>query len=121
MVTKIIQSTPSHKVSNSWRMAQRLELIDKWLSQHRAISFKHMRREGNKLADFLANMGVECGLEFFVGSLSSVSSEDQLSNYHTVVKNDMNQEADTHPDAGAPAAHSRLVNITPQMASHLAI
>jgi len=94
-------------------MTQRLELIANWLSQHREISFKHTRREGNKLADFLANMRVECGLEFYEGSLSSIASEGQLSNYHTIVKNDMNQEADTHPDAGAPEAHSKLINVTP--------
>lgn len=88
-------------------------------NQHRAISFKHTRREGNKLADFLANMGVDCGLEFFVGSLSSISSEGQLSNYHIIVKNDMNQEAYTHLDAGAPEVHSRLINFTP--AGHFAL
>ena len=86
-------------------MAQRLELIDKWLSQHKAVSFKHTRREGNKLADFLANIGVESGVDFFAGSLSSIASEDQLSNFHNIVKNDMNQADDTHPDAGVTAAH----------------
>ena len=56
MVTKLMQGSPIHRVSRSWRMAQRLELIDKWLSQHQEISFKHTKWEGNKLVDFLANM-----------------------------------------------------------------
>jgi len=78
MVIKIMQGIPPQKVSNSWRMAQRRELIDNWISQHGAISFKNIHREGNKLADFLTNMGVECGLELLVGSISNIASENQL-------------------------------------------
>lgn len=63
MVSKIMQGTPSSKVSNSWRMAKRLELIDFWLSHHRVITLKHICQEGNKVADILANLGVECGLD----------------------------------------------------------
>ena len=43
MVSKIMQGTPSHKVSKSWRMAKRIELIDIWLPRHRAIYIKHTR------------------------------------------------------------------------------
>lgn len=113
MVTKILQGTPAHKVSSSWRMAQRLELIDNRLSHHREISFKHIRQEGNKLADFLANMVVECGLELFAGQLPSIASTDQISNYHSIVKNDTHQEVDIHPDVGALEAHLRPVNSLP--------
>ena len=100
MVTKLMQGSPIHKVSNCWRMAQRLELIDRWLSQHQAISFRHTRREGNKLADFLANLGVETGVGFFAGTISSIASEDQLSEFHKIVIQDELQENDTHPDVG---------------------
>lgn len=89
MVTKLMQGSPIHKVSSSWRMAQRLELIDKWLSQHQAISFKHTKREGNKLVDFLANIGVKIGVDLFVGSISNIASEVQLSDFHNIVKDDM--------------------------------
>lgn len=81
MVTKLMQGSPTHKVSNNWRMAQRLKLIDRWLSQHQAISFKHTKREGNKLADFLANIGVEMGVDLYAGSFSSVATKDQLSEF----------------------------------------
>lgn len=99
MVTKLMQGSPIHKVSSSWRMAQRLELIDNWLSQNQAISFKHVKREGNKLADFLANLGVETEMDFFDGPISSIASENQLSDFQTIVKNDMTQRLDSHPDA----------------------
>lgn len=59
MVSKILQGTPSSKVSNSWRMAKRLELIECWLSSHRAVTLKDIHREGNKVMDLLANIGVE--------------------------------------------------------------
>lgn len=78
MVSKILQGTPSSKVSNSWRMVKRLELIEGWLSSHRAITLKHIRWEGNKVANLLANIGVECGLDLHVGSISRLVSESQL-------------------------------------------
>jgi len=62
MITKLMNGSPIHKVSNRWRMAQRLDLINKWLSQHQAISLKHIKREGNKIANYLANIGVEIGV-----------------------------------------------------------
>ena len=34
MVNKIMQGTPSSKVSNSWRMVKRFELIENWLYSH---------------------------------------------------------------------------------------
>lgn len=65
MASNLMQGSPVYKVSSIWRMATRLELLKQWLTNHQAISFKHIRREGNKLADFLANLGVDSGREFF--------------------------------------------------------
>jgi len=101
MVSKIMQGTPSHKVSKSWRMEKRIELIAIWLSRHKAIYIKHTRWEGNKVADFLANLGVECRLELHIGSFSSLVSASQLMNYNNIMKNDRYQSEDTHQDAGA--------------------
>lgn len=100
-----MQGALIHKVSNSWRMAQRLELIGQWLSQYPAISFKHTMREGNKLADFLANIGVEMGVDLYASSLSSIATVDQLTEFQNIVKDDMLQKHDTHPDAGDSMTH----------------
>jgi len=81
-------------------LATRLELLKQGLTNHQAISFKHIRREGNKLADFLANIGVESGREFFEGSISSMVSENQLSIFKTIVTSDMQLQENSHPDAG---------------------
>lgn len=92
MALKIQQGSPIHKVSNSWRMATRLGQLQQWLNNNQAISFKHIRREGNKLADFLANLGVDSGKEFFTGSLQGTTSEAQLSNFHSILTEICNQE-----------------------------
>lgn len=100
MALKLLQGSPIHKVSSSWRMATRLELLQQWLIHNQAISFKHIRREGNKLADFLANLGVDSGREFYEGSISCIASENQLSTFHTIVTSDMQSKEDSNPDAG---------------------
>eukprot|EP00253_Pinus_taeda_P034194 PITA_34194 len=101
MASKLLQGSPVHKVSSSWRLAPRLDLLNQWFSLHQAISFKYIRREGNKLADFLANLGVDSGKYFFEGSLSSIVSESHLSTFCDIVNNDMQSKEDSHPDAGA--------------------
>jgi len=66
MVTKILQGSSSGKVSNSWRMAKRLELIECWLSSNRAITLKHTRREGIKLRTYLLIWGLIVGWIFML-------------------------------------------------------
>lgn len=40
------------------------------------------------------------GVDLYAGSFSSISTEDQLSEFQNIVKDDMLQEHDTHLDAG---------------------
>ena len=50
------------KVSSSWLLASRLEVIRGLILSHPAFSFHHVRWDANKVADLLANVGVnECG------------------------------------------------------------
>lgn len=100
MASKLQQGSPVHKVSSSWRMATRLERLQQWIGHNQAISFKHIRREGNKLADFLANLGVDIGKDFFEGSLPCIASENQLSTFHSILTRDMQTREESHPDAG---------------------
>ena len=69
--------TPASKVATSWRLLSKLELMKQWLKAHHAISFKHIRRTANKVADCLANKGVNQTLLLFKVSLNS-SSDDTL-------------------------------------------
>lgn len=63
MMNKMMQGTPSSKIGNSWRLAERLELVEDWLRAHRAVNFKHIHQEGNKVQNLLANIRVESKLK----------------------------------------------------------
>jgi len=45
-------------------------------------------------------MGVDCRMDLHVGSISSLASESQLTDYNNLVKKEMQQEEGEHPDAG---------------------
>jgi len=100
MVSKIQQGKDVQKVSSSWRLATRLEKFQQWLRSNNVISFKHIRREGNKLADFLANLGINRGEEFFAGSWQETASESETNTFKNIISSDMQNKDEDHPDAG---------------------
>lgn len=75
-------------------------MISHWLSQHQAITFKHTRREGNKLADLLANIGVDAKDGYFEGTIAGLDSRDHIDKVQEIVTQDKSQIKDMHPDAG---------------------
>jgi len=81
-------------------MENRLRAIERWFYSHRAITLKHIRREGNKVADLLANMGVDCGMHLYVVSLSRLATASQLLDFNNLVQKEMTQEEEFPPDAG---------------------
>lgn len=86
-------------------MESRLKLIKIWLSSHKAINLKHIHREGNKVADLLANIGVESGTDLHTSTLSTLATEQQMMEYQELVKNEMAQEEEVHPEAGDLQEH----------------
>lgn len=100
MATKLQYGSPIHKISSSWRMSQRLEMINHWLSMHQAITFKHIRWEGNKLADLLANLGVEAKENHFEGAIDNLPSRDQLDTLKAMISKEISLIQNSHPDAG---------------------
>ena len=94
--TIIIQSgTSAAKIASSWRLLGRLEQIEDWLKTPRSINFRHVRRTANKVADRLANQGVNQQIPFYSGPLNS-SNDLQLQRYCTLlVQHDL-----SIPDAG---------------------
>eukprot|EP00253_Pinus_taeda_P025774 PITA_25774 len=100
MATKIQQGSAAQKVSRSWRMATRLESLQTWLHNNKATSFKHTRREGNKAADFLANLGAEQGKEHQEGTPQVIVSESKRATFLEILNSDMQIEAKDYPDAG---------------------
>jgi len=57
-VKKISYGTMSERVSKHWRLIQVYQRIQNHLQGLRTVSFNHVRRKANKLADLLANQGV---------------------------------------------------------------
>ncbi len=53
--TRIQAGTSTAKIASSWRLLSRLELLEERLRNPQSITFKHVRRTDNKVADRLAN------------------------------------------------------------------
>lgn len=58
VVKRISCGAASEKVSKHWRLIQVYQRIQKHLLSLRTVTFRHVRREANKLVDTLANQGV---------------------------------------------------------------
>lgn len=100
MALKLQQGSAAQKVSRSWRMATRLESLQTWLQNNKSTSFKHIRREGNKAADFLANLGAELGKEHQEGTPQVIASDSERATFQEIMNKDMQIEATNIPDAG---------------------
>jgi len=59
-VKRISCGIDPEKVSNHWRLIQVFQRIQGHLQELRTIRFNHVCRKANKLADILANQGVNC-------------------------------------------------------------
>ena len=57
-VKRISSGTKPKKASSNWRLIQVFQRIQIHLQRLRTVSFAHVRRKANKLADLLANQGV---------------------------------------------------------------
>lgn len=59
-VKRIYCGSAPEKVSRHWRLLRVYQRIHAHLQNMRTLSFKHVRRTANKLADILANKGALC-------------------------------------------------------------
>ncbi len=55
---RIQAGTTAAKIASSWRLLSRLETLEERLRRPNNILFKHVRRTANRVADRLANQGV---------------------------------------------------------------
>ena len=99
MATQLLNGARARQIASSWRLEARLEIMEGWLQENRALLFKHTRREGNKVADLLANLGVDCGSNLITGALDIIQKEDQRRICHNLIQREANP-----PDAGASVA-----------------
>lgn len=82
-----------------------MEQIEQWLLNHRAVTIKHIHRNGNKVADFLANIGIDSGKTLHVGTLNTIATTPQLQDYNDLVQKERANEEGMHPDAGVNAVN----------------
>ena len=88
MANQLLQGTSSAKVVTSWHFASRIYKISKWINDNQAISFTHTKRDGNKVADLLANLGVDSLDTLKHGSLQIINDRDTTQNCIKLVQMD---------------------------------
>jgi len=64
LATRLQAGSSTSKVSRNWRWESRVEALSHILHSAPAITFMHVRRKGNKVADAVANKGVGAGTSF---------------------------------------------------------
>ena len=67
---RIQAGTPATKVASSWRLLSRLETLEERLKSPNSIIFQHVKRSANKVADRLANQGVDLNSHPYSGNLN---------------------------------------------------
>lgn len=95
MATRIQNGSQARKVASSWRLEARLNAIEQELFKNMAISFNHVRREGNKVADLLANIGVENEQSLLSGNTAIIPNNLQVQECEILIQGDASV-----PDAG---------------------
>jgi len=97
MAEKVQSGQPAQKVSNSWRLEGRIEQLGGMLKESDACTWSHVRRNGNKVADRLANLGVEAKIPFWNGLLGNLPNrEAQEACTKLVVQDRGNPDAGVH-------------------------
>lgn len=72
MAKILLSGSHARKITMSWRLEARLEAIEHELLNNRAIIFSHVKREGNKVSNLLANVGVESIHTLLTGTLDII-------------------------------------------------
>ena len=88
MATRIQNGAQARKVASSWRLEARLNNIELELRTNRVISFHHTKREGNKVADLLANIGVENKQTLSSGLTDIIPNHPQAQECNHLIQKD---------------------------------
>jgi len=100
MAIKIQAGKPATKVAKSWRLEGRLERLGEMLKSSEACTWSHIRRNGNKVADRLANLGVEAKAPFWHGPLGNLPIGEAQATCRRLIEKDRG-----NPDAGVLHDH----------------
>ena len=58
MAQQMANGKPAEMVASSWRLVGRMEDLRSLIVAYMDLSFHHVRREANRVADLMANVGV---------------------------------------------------------------
>eukprot|EP00253_Pinus_taeda_P017014 PITA_17014 len=92
-VTRIQAGTSAAKIASSWRLLSRLETLEARLRRPNSILFKHVRRTTNRVADRLANQGVNQHRPHYTGTLHDVEDTLLQQDCHSLVLQDLHLPA----------------------------
>lgn len=85
MAKHLLNGSQARKIATSWR----LEAIEQVLRSNRAITFNHIKREGNKVADLLANIGVENENTLLTANMNIIPDNVQAQECARLVQSDV--------------------------------
>eukprot|EP00253_Pinus_taeda_P011233 PITA_11233 len=91
--TRIQAGSSAAKIASSWRLLSRLETLEERLRRPNSIIFKHVRRNANKVADRLANQGVNQHGPHYTGTLHDAKDTQIQKDCHTLVLQDLHLPA----------------------------
>jgi len=114
MANRIQNGSQTRKVAHSWRLEARLNSIERELLQNRALSFLHTKREGNKTADLLANLGVDCSLNLLSGKLDIIPNSQKAQECKRLIHSDAG-----FPDAGGGLSQQDEAQVSPRARDRL--
>jgi ribonuclease HI len=78
LVSKILHGMPPGRISPSWRLSGLLEDFGEFIHPHLTLIPSHIRREANKVADHLANTGIDSKADL-IHWQANISEETPLS------------------------------------------
>lgn len=77
------------KIATSWRLLSRLEALEEKLHNPLNITFQHVRRTANQVADRMANHGVTQSESYFSGSLDMIDDAQLKQECINLVQKDL--------------------------------
>lgn len=96
------------KVSFSWRLRLRLDVLQSLLSRTSVVSFSHVHRDANKVADLLVNQGIESDRPFLLGSLEDFWQDRWVDRCQDLVLTDLHLVEPMIDGDMGPQEHGRL-------------
>ena len=90
METRLQAGSSTSKISQNWRWESRIEKLFSILQAFPAVTFMHIRRKGNSVADAAADKGVGAGISFQSALPNQVEERDFFHQCQALAEADYN-------------------------------